>query len=134
MKLYLIMKKKKNFINKNKHKFIYLNELKCLDYIYINRKILINKAAKYFINSYFFKFLVLLSLGEIYRIIIYFIGCSANFTIKKVVSSRNDLSGAEYSEAYDKFNPQLQIFGKEIKFEQNSFIHIYQSDTKITPE
>jgi len=75
-----------------------------------------------------------LSFGEIYKIILYLIGCSANFTIKKVVSSRNDLSGACYNEVYDKFNPQLQIFGKEIKFEQNIFIQNYQSDKKITPE
>ena len=47
---------------------------------------------------------------------------------------RNDLSGACYNEAYDKFNPQLQIFGKEVKFEESLFIQNYQSNTKLTPE
>ena len=88
--------------------------------------IIINQSAKYFINSSLYMIFMILSFGEIYRIILYLIGCSANFTIKKIVSSRIDLSGAENNEAYDKFNPKLQIFGKEIKN--------YQSDKKITPE
>jgi len=81
-----------------------------------------------------FMIFIFLSLGEIYKIIINYIGCSANFNIKKVVSSRDDLSGAGYNEIYDKFNPQLQLFGKEIKFEQNLFFRNYQLDTILTPE
>ena len=131
-------KEKEKLKNENKYKYEYyydeLNEQKYLYLIKTNQKILINKTAKYFINRYMFMFFTLLSLGEIYKIIIYFIGCSDNFTIKKVVSSRDDLSGAGYNEIYDKFNPQLQLYGKEIKFEQNLFIQNYQLDTIKNPE
>ena len=128
-------KEKEKFINENKNKFSYqLYEFKYLNIIKPNQKVIINKAARCYINNTVFFIFVLFTLGEMYKIIIYFIGCSANFTIKKVVSSRNDLSGACYNEAYDKFNPQLQIFGKEIKFEESLFIQNYQSNTKLTPE
>jgi len=130
-------KEKEKLINENKNKYKHhyeINEQKYLFLLKTNQKILINKAAKYFINRHMFMIFIFLSLGEIYKIIINYIGCSANFNIKKVVSSRDDLSGAGYNEIYDKFNPQLQLFGKEIKFEQNLFFRNYQLDTILTPE
>ena len=108
-------KEKEKFINENKNKFSYqLYEFKYLNNIKHNKKIIINNVAECYINNLLFAFFVFLSLGEIYKIIIYFIGCSANFTIKKVVSSRHDLSDACYNEAYDNYIHQYQILVNDI--------------------
>ena len=63
------------------------------------------------VNPYIFIILIFLIFVELYKIYLYYISIYEEFTIRKVISLRNDLS--QFQE-YNKYNPKVKIIKKKI--------------------
>ena len=70
--------------------------------------------------------------AEFYKIYLNSSSLYKNFTIRKVVSSRNDLSSLEFNQKYDSFNPQIDLISKQIIFEPDTFIYTNYSLVKVS--
>ena len=84
-------------------------------------------------NCFWFIFFTILTFAEFYKIYINSLCIFQKFKIRKLISTRYDLSTEEFNEKYDKFNPQINIINQTIPFNQNTFIHVLNENKKPMP-
>ena len=74
-----------------------------------------------FVNYIWFCLFTVLVLTEFYKIYIRYICIYQKFIIRKIVSTRIDLSK---DEKYDKYNPQLNLITNDIFYESNDYNYL----------
>ena len=99
-----------------------LKEEKKLNFLSKNQMLLTNKCCCCFINECVFVLFTIICLVEFYKIFFYFMGSEKDFTVKKAVSTRKDLSDNEYNDKYDKENPSIESAFGNTFYEPQDFI------------
>ena len=119
--------------NKNKDRNFSIKELRSINGMrkhYFLR--LQDKEPKCFHYMWFLLFTIL-TFAEFYKIYNNSICIYQNFTIRKFVSTRYDLSSDEYTEKYEKFNPQIKIMDQHISYDPSTFTHVISKNKKPMP-
>ena len=93
----------------------------------------INGENNCFISKGVFIIFTILTLGEIYKLIVRGLATNQTFIIKKIISTRYDLS---QNNEYDSWTPKLNFPNKEYKFDLKNTFHINNNMevNKPTPE
>ena len=93
----------------------------------------INGENNCFISKGVFIIFTILTLGEIYKLIVKGLAANQTFIIKKIISTRYDLS---QNNEYDSWTPKLNFPNKEYKFDLKNTVHINNNMevNKPTPE
>ena len=94
----------------NAHELIYLNNFK---FHYILN---INKKKPCSINYYLYVFFVFLMFGQFYKIYFNTFCIFKKFKIRKIISTRNDLSNVEFGQSYEMLNPQIIFNDKKYSY------------------
>ena len=118
-------KEKSDFYSRNKHsdKYTQLNEeitVKGLKRHYL-LKIIDKEPCT--INIYFFIFFTIITLAQFYKIYLGTFCIHKKFTIRKIISTRYDLSDPEYGQNYEPMNPQISINNLKFGYEPNKYIY-----------
>ena len=82
-----------------------------------------------FLSKYTYIFFVILTLGQIYKLILLFVVKRMSFVIKKVISTRYDISG---DSKYIPYNPILIFPSKTFEYDKSDICHIDKS-IKVKP-
>ena len=72
-------------------------------------------------------FICFFNFGEFYKSYINSLCISQKFKIRKIISTRYDLSQPICNEKYFKFNPQIDIISNKCIFEPQDFIYLNNS-------
>ena len=104
---YFIMKEKKN-IGDIKHHYLFN----------------IRGKTPSCVSRFWFFLFTLLGLAEFYKLYFNSLCIYQYYTIRKLISSRYDLSNDENNAKYDRFNPQLNLINEQIIYEPNSYFFI----------
>ena len=117
---------KNNFISRNEHRDVYfkMKEKKIIENLKHHYLINLGDSSPCFVHFFWFLIFTILPLAEFYKIYFNSLCIYQNYTIRKLISSRYDLSTHENNAKYDKFNPQLNLITQQIIFEPNSYIFI----------
>ena len=109
---------KDEFIQKNRFKDIKFdqNETKRSSEKMQNQLIKLNEETPKSVKWYYYVVFVAICFAELYKIYIVYFTIKQTFTIKKLISSRNNLKEEDYKDN----SPSLNIFGKVFTFE-NTF-------------
>ena len=114
---------KNNFIKKSETKdsIFKIKEKKYIKGLKKYHMIKINDKNFPFVNYIWFCLFTVLVLTEFYKIYIRYICIYQKFIIRKIVSTRIDLSK---DEKYDKYNPQLNLITNDIFYESNDYNYL----------
>ena len=69
---------------------------------------------------WFFIFTIL-TLGQFYKWYVSSKCIYQNFTLRKLISTRYNLSSEEFNEKYERFNPQLNLITQQFTYEPNTY-------------
>lgn len=129
-------KGEKELYNKyrSKDKYFDTNEIKKIKGLTHHQLLFLGNGCSCFFKLPFFVFLTIIPFAEFFKICLNSSSLYKNFTIRKVVSSRNDLSSPTFNEKYDSFNPQIDIISNQIIIEPNIFIYTNYSLLKNNPQ
>ena len=75
-------------------------------------------------NHWIFLLFAFLTFGEFYKAYVSSLSISQKFKIRKLVSTRYDLSQSIFNEKYYKFNPQIDLISNNIIFEPQDYIYL----------
>ena len=75
-------------------------------------------------NHWIFLLFAFLTFGEFYKAYVSSLSVSQKFKIRKLVSTRYDLSQSIFNEKYYKFNPQIDLISNNIIFEPQDYIYL----------
>jgi hypothetical protein len=78
-------------------------------------------------------FFTILSFGQLYKRYISSKCIYQNFTIRKLISTRYDLSDEEFSKKYEAFNPQINLINQHFTYEPNTYTYINDIYKKPPP-
>ena len=93
---------------------------------------LFDKEPKCF-NHYWFILFTFLTMGQFYKRYVSSLSVYQNFTIRKVMSTRYDLSDEESNIKYEKFNPQMNIMTQNLSFPLNKYTDVSIINKKALP-
>ena len=83
------------------------------------------------INIYFYLFCTIITLAQMYKIYFRTFCIHKKFTIRKLISTRYDLSDPEYGQNYEPMNPQVSLNNLKFGYEPNKYIY---TDIIYNPE
>ena len=128
-----IIKQDLKIRNEKKDKFISVKDFKEISGM--NRYYLLrlqDKEPKCF-NFCWFLLFIFLTFAEIYKIYFNSRCIYQNFTIRKLISTRYDLSSEEFNKKYEKLNPQVNLINQQISYDRNTFIHVLIENRRPMP-
>ena len=85
------------------------------------------------VNYCWFFLFTILTFAQFYKWYIGSLCIYQNFSIRKLISTRYDLSSEEANAKYDNFNPQLNLITQHLSFEPNNYIYISTANKKQPP-
>ena len=117
---------KNSFKRRNEHrdKYFRMKEEKKIEDIKHHYLINIRDSSPCCVKDIWFFLFTLLTFAEFYKLYFNSLCIYQNYTIRKLISSRYDLSSNENNSKYDRFNPQLNLITQQIIVEPNSYIYI----------
>ena len=80
------------------------------------------------INFYWFAFFTILTLAQFYKSYVNCFCISQNFTIRKIVSTRNDLNSEKFNKKYRNLIPQINLIKSQINFDINQYNYVNQKE------
>ena len=101
------------------HEYIKIGDISNEDFL-VN----IYGGKSWFLSKNTYIFFVILTLGQIYKLILLFVVKRMSFVIKKVISTRYDISG---DSKYIPYNPILIFPSKTFEYDKNDICHIDKS-------
>ena len=112
---------KKNLIERNKHrdKKIQCYKIQIIPGMKNLNLIKIGESGSCWANCCCFVLFTLLTLAEPYKLYFNSICFYQKYKIRKLVSTRYDLSQPEFDEKYKKLNPQINLIKYSYSFEPN---------------
>ena len=93
---------------------------------------LLDKEPTCFSYRWFVLF-TFLTVGQFYKRYVSSLSIYQNFTIRKLISTRYDLTSDEFNEKYEKFNPQINIMSQDLSYPLNMFTHLIIENQKPLP-
>lgn len=107
--------------NKNLDKNFHFNESSSIPFLGLYHMSKIGDEKLSSVSCCLFFLFTLISCGEIYKCYVNSMCVYQKFVIKKLISTRYDLSQPEYEEKYKAFNPQVNTIEKVYNYQKNEY-------------
>ena len=117
---------KNNFIQRNKNKdakFCFL-ELKNIPGLKAYNLVKINESDSCLAHYGFLVIFTLLTFGEIYRLYFDSLCVSQKFKIRKLISTRHNITTLEYKDKYRQLNPRINILKQIYSYDENEYNYV----------
>lgn len=130
---------KDNFYARNQYRDIYFefNEKRFIPGLINHNLIKLGNSEPFLSNYFFFMLSNILALSEIYKLYFDSLCIFQRFKIRKLISTRYDLNQPQYTEKYERFNPQINLLIQVFKYEPQDFNYLnnnYQVDLPTEEE
>ena len=114
------------FIERNKYKDSYFdfNEIKNIPGMKKLNLIKLGETESCIANCCCFVLFTFLTLAEIYKLYFNSLCVYQKFKIRKLVSTRYDITQPEFEEKYEKLNPQMNLIQRTYFFEPNEYNYL----------
>lgn len=120
---------KKNFCDKNRKKDsrFYYKESRFVPQISHHNLIKLRESEPCTVNYFFFLLATFLTLAELYKPYVNSFCLNQKFKIRKIVSTRYDLSQPEYEEKYKLFNPSINLIEQSYNYQPQDYNFLNKS-------
>ena len=132
---YDYIKEKNDFRARNEHRDVgfSMSEKIKIEGLIHHHLIPIRNNPPCFANFFWYLFSILLTFGQFYKLYINSLCIYQNFTIRKLISTRYDLSQGSFNDKYDKFIPQIDLITQQFMYEPNTYVYLAPGNKKPIP-